>query len=103
MINLKKTHSDFPILKTRYNGQSLVYLDNAATSLTPNQVVKKMNEYYEKYNANIHRGIYKMSEKATLEYDSAREKIRKFINAERFEEIIFTRNATESINLVANT
>lgn len=79
----------------------LVYLDSTATSLKPHSVVAKENEYYEKYSANIFRGIYKISEKATAEYEQAREKVARFINAET-NEIVFTRNTTESINLVMN-
>jgi len=95
--------NDFPILQQVINGHPLVYFDNTNTSLTPIQVVQKMDEYYRDYNANIHRAVYALSEKATTEYESAREKIRAFINAKSTKEIIFTRNATESINLVAQT
>lgn len=95
--------NDFPILKKKINGHSLVYLDSTNTSLTPVQVVEKMDEYYHDYNANIHRAVYSLSEKATAEYEGAREKIRAFINARSTKEIVFTRNATESINLVAQT
>jgi cysteine desulfurase/selenocysteine lyase len=95
--------SDFPILQQSINGHRLVYLDNTNTSLTPNQVLQKTNEYYQEYNANIHRAVYSLSERATMEYESAREKVRAFINASSIKEIIFTRNATESINLVTQT
>ncbi|MGE3341269.1 MAG: cysteine desulfurase [Candidatus Altimarinota bacterium] len=81
----------------------MIYFDNTNTSLTPIQVVQKMDEYYEAYNANIHRAVYSLSERATTEYENAREKIRAFINARSTKEIVFTRNATESINLVAQT
>jgi len=103
MIDQKKIKADFPILKKKNNGQRLVYLDSANTSLTPRQVVEKMDEYYEVYNANIHRAVYPLGERATFEYEAAREKIRRFIGAKSSKEIIFTRNATESINLVAQT
>lgn len=95
--------NDFPILQQSINGHRLVYLDNTNTSLTPNQVLQKTNEYYQEYNANIHRAVYSLSERATTEYEAAREKVRAFINAASIKEIIFTRNATESINLVAQT
>ncbi|MGE3279174.1 MAG: cysteine desulfurase [Candidatus Altimarinota bacterium] len=95
--------NDFPILQQKVNGHPLIYFDNTNTSLTPIQVVQKMDEYYEAYNANIHRAVYSLSERATTEYENAREKIRAFINARSTKEIVFTRNATESINLVAQT
>lgn len=99
----KDFQNDFPILKKTINGHRLAYLDNTNTSLTPNQVVEKMNEYYQDYNANIHRAVYSLSETATAEYENAREKIRGFINASSTKEIVFTRNATEAINLVVQT
>lgn len=101
MISIDQLHADFPILSQKVNGYSLTYLDSSNTSLTPMSVVRAMDEYYQFYNANIHRAVYPLSERATTEYESAREKIRKFINARTSKEIIFTRNATESINLVA--
>ena len=103
MIDIKTIHKDFPILGKKINGHPLVYLDSANTSLTPKQVVEKMNEYYEDYNANIHRSVYPLSEKATTEYEAARDLVCSFINARSRQEVIFTRNATESINLVAQT
>lgn len=96
-MNLK---SDFPTLKRKVNGKDLVYLDSAATSQRPTQVIASMDDYYNNFNANVHRGIYKISEEAEEKYEKAREKIAKFINAKP-QEIIFTRNATESLNLVA--
>jgi cysteine desulfurase/selenocysteine lyase len=103
MIDPKNIRADFPILKQNINAHSLVYLDSANTSLTPVQVVQKMDEYYSEYNANIHRSVYPLSERATAEYEGAREKVRRFIGAKSTKEIIFTRNATESINLVAQS
>ena len=106
-----KTHSldtaairkDFPILSRKVQGKPLVYLDNAATSQKPEEVVQAIQSYYRSYNANVHRGIHDLSEEATAAYESAREKIGSFINSKRREENIFLRNATEGINLIANT
>ncbi len=98
MLNIKQIKSDFPIFS---NDPSLVYLDSTATSLKPLTLMEKINEYYKKYSANVFRGVYKISEKATQEYEDSREVVAKFINANRTEEVIFTRNTTESINLVA--
>ncbi|MBU1075612.1 cysteine desulfurase [Patescibacteria group bacterium] len=101
MLDIKKVKKDFPILNQKMNDQRLVYLDNAATTQKPKMVIETITEFYEKYNANTHRGIYQLSEKATFLYEGAREKVRIFIGAEKTEEIIFTRGTTESINLVA--
>ncbi|GMH02422.1 hypothetical protein Nepgr_004261 [Nepenthes gracilis] len=95
------TRPDFPILHQEVNGSKLVYLDNAATSQKPSVVLKALQNYYEAYNANVHRGIHYLSAKATDEYELARKKVAAFISAEDSSEIIFTRNATEAINLVA--
>ncbi|KAK1270279.1 hypothetical protein QJS04_geneDACA005782 [Acorus gramineus] len=92
---------DFPILDQEINGVSLVYLDNAATSQKPSTVMKALNQYYESYNSNVHRGIHFLSARATDEYERARKKVAVFINAAESREIVFTRNATEAINLVA--
>src|SRR5271155_2861749 len=97
-FNIDNIRADFPILKTKMNGKRLVYLDSAATSQKPIQVLDAMDDYYKTYNANIHRGIYKIAEKATEEYIRSKEKIAKFINANSMEEIIYIRNTTESIN-----
>ena len=102
MMNTQFIADQFPILKSQHNGESLVYLDNANTSLTPECVLKEMNAYYRESNANIHRGIYHLSESSTIKYQDAREKVAQFISADS-EEVIFTRNATESINIVVNT
>lgn len=98
MLDVKLIKRDFPIFTHQ---PDLVYLDSGATSLKPQIVLDRMMEYYTRYSANIHRGIYKMSEKATSEYEKTRESLAKFINANRQEEIVFTKNTTESINLVA--
>lgn len=97
-INVRQ---DFPQLKRKINGKRLVYLDSSATSLKPRQVISKEAEYYEMYCANVFRGIYRTSEEATAAYEEARGKIARFIGASKVEEIVFTRNTTESINLVA--
>ncbi len=101
IIDVEQIRKDFPILKHRMNGKSLVYLDSAATSQKPKQVISAINEYYTKYNANIHRGIYKISEQATAKYIESKQKVASFINAPAMEQIIYTRNTTESLNIVA--
>ena len=89
--------NDFPILKNR----KITYLDSGATTQKPVQVIKKIEDFYENYNANPHRGAYSLSIQATEEYENTRTKIAKFINAKHREEIIFSKNATESLNLIA--
>ncbi|HUD20265.1 MAG TPA: SufS family cysteine desulfurase [Patescibacteria group bacterium] len=103
MLDIGSIRKDFPLLDKKINGKPIVYLDSTATSLKPQSVINKENEYYEKYSANIFRGIYQISEKATLEYESVRGKVARFIGASTSDEIIFTRNTTESINLVASS
>ncbi|HYN10132.1 MAG TPA: cysteine desulfurase [Vicinamibacterales bacterium] len=93
--------ADFPALAQQAHGRPLVYLDNAATTQKPRQVIDALRQYYERDNANVHRGVHMMSERATEAYEGARENVRAFINAASVREIVFTRNATESINLVA--
>ncbi|XP_074578438.1 cysteine desulfurase 1, chloroplastic [Curcuma longa] len=95
------TRPDFPILHQAVNGFNLVYFDNAATSQKPSAVIKALSEYYELYNSNVHRGVHYLSAKATDAYEEARNKVANFVNAADRREIIFTRNATEAINLVA--
>lgn len=102
-FDINAIQSDFPILKIKINGKRLVYLDSAATSQKPRQVLEAMDDYYKTYNANIHRGIYKIAEKATEAYVESKVKTAKFINAKYMEEIIYVRNTTEAINLVALT
>jgi cysteine desulfurase/selenocysteine lyase len=92
----------FPILAQEVHGHPLVYLDNAATSQKPRQVIEALIRYYERDNANVHRGIHELSNRATTAFEAARERVAKFINARSADEIIFTRGTTESINLVAN-
>jgi cysteine desulfurase/selenocysteine lyase len=100
-LNASTIREDFPILHQMLNGKPLVYLDSAATSQKPESVLEAMDEYYRKYNANIHRGVYSLAEEATARYEAARKKVQKFINAKSWREVIFTRNATEALNLVA--
>jgi len=94
---------DFPILGRKVHGKPLAYLDNAATTQKPRAVIDTISRYYESENANIHRGVYLLSQEATAAYESARERIARFINAAESREIIFTRGTTESINLVASS
>src|SRR3989338_7263632 len=99
-MNIEKLRIDFPILKRKVHGKQLIYLDNAATSQKPESVIDAVKDYYENYNANIHRSIHKLGEEATAAYEDAHKKVSDFINAD-FEEIVFTKNTTESINLLA--
>ena len=104
VLDVAKIRSDFPILSRQVKpGVEVVYLDSTATTQKPVQVIKAMDEYYRNSNANIHRGIHVLAEEATAMYEEARGKIAKFINAPSPRQIIFTRNTTESINLVAQT
>src|SRR5512142_3318130 len=102
-LNVAAIREDFPILQQLVYGKPLIYLDSTATSQKPEAVLQVLDEYYRKYNANVHRGVYSLSEEATAKYEAARKKIQKFINAKSYREVIYTRNATESINLVAYT
>ncbi|MFO7032346.1 cysteine desulfurase [Limnospira fusiformis CCALA 023] len=97
----EKVRGDFPILHQEVNGHPLVYLDNAATSQKPQVVLDAIQNYYQRYNSNVHRGIHTLSAKATDEYEKARQKVVEFINADSYQEIIYTRNASEAVNLVA--
>ena len=101
MFDVNAVRRDFPILHQQINNQPLAYLDSGASSQKPSVVIEAMNDYYRLYNANVHRGIYQISEKASEAYERARKKVGRFINARSWREVIFTRNATESINLVA--
>lgn len=98
-----RIRADFPILATTPRGKPLVYLDSAATSQKPRTVIDALRRYYEEENGNIHRGVHYLSERATLRYDQTREAVRRFINAERPEQVVFTRNTTESVNLLASS
>jgi SufS family cysteine desulfurase len=94
---------DFPILHRKINGKPLVWFDNAATTQKPQQVIDKLDQYYQEYNSNIHRGAHTLASEATEAYENARKKVQRFLNARKLDEIIFTRGTTESINLVSNT
>ena len=100
-MNNRDFLKEFPTLNKEKNGKRIAYLDSAATTQKPKVVIDAIKDYYENINANPHRGAYELSVLATEAYDEAREKVRKFINAEHFEEIIFTKNATEAFNLLA--
>jgi cysteine desulfurase/selenocysteine lyase len=100
-LDTDRIRQDFPILQREVHGRPLVYFDNAATSQKPQQVIDALVEYYSRYNANIHRGIHALAEEATAKYEEARQKTADFIGAPGPETIVFTRNTTESINLVA--
>lgn len=100
-LDIQAIRKDFPILQREVNGHPLVYLDNAATSQTPQQVIDVIVDYYQRYNANIHRGVHTLSQEATDAYEAARQKIQKHFNIVHSHEVIFTSGTTQSINLVA--
>ncbi|PZP42829.1 MAG: cysteine desulfurase CsdA, partial [Pseudopedobacter saltans] len=100
--DIETIRKEFPILNEKVYGKPLVYLDNAATTQKPLSVLKKLEEYYEKYNSNVHRGVHLLSQEATEMYEIARRKIAAFINAPSDKEVIFTKGTTDGINLVAN-
>ena len=101
-LDVAAIREDFPILQRQFNGEDLVYLDNAATSQTPNQVIDEIARYYREYNANVHRGLHQLSQEASIAYEDAHDRVAEFIGAsgER-EENVFTKNTTESMNVVA--
>lgn len=101
MYDVHKIRKQFPIFNRLINGKSLVYLDNAATSQKPQSVINALTRYYETMNANVHRGVHKLAEEATEAYENTRKKVAQFINAASEREIIFTKNTTEAINLIA--
>ena len=103
MYDVRSIRDDFPILGREVHGKPLVYLDNAATSQKPRVVIQALVDYYEQYNANVHRGVHTLSVEATEAYEEARRKVAGFINAPAPENVIFVRNSTEAINLVAQT
>jgi cysteine desulfurase/selenocysteine lyase len=103
VYDVNKIREDFPILRKKVHNKNLVYLDNAATTQKPTYVIDKVNKYYTTMNANIHRGVHALSQEATKEFEGARIQIKQFINALGKNEIVFTRGATESINLVASS
>jgi cysteine desulfurase / selenocysteine lyase len=102
-LDLRAIRRDFPILERRVHGKPLVYLDNAATTQKPRRVIQALVDYYEGYNANIHRGVHTLAEEATDAYEGVRRTVARFIGAAGPEEVLFTRNTTEAINLVAAT
>ena len=102
VVNSYELRNDFPIFKKKINGKELVYLDNASTTQKPYSVINSITDFYSNYNSNIHRAVYQLAEEATTLYEQSREKIANFINV-RPEEIVFTRNTTESINLIAHS
>ena len=103
MYDINKIREDFPILAREVYGKPLVYLDNAATTQKPLSVLDAMRDEYLNVNANVHRGVHYLSQQATDLHEEAREKVRQFINANKIEEIVFTRGTTEAINLVASS
>jgi cysteine desulfurase/selenocysteine lyase len=102
-IDVSSIRSEFPVLHQQVYGKTLAYLDNAATTQKPQAVIDKISHYYERDNANIHRGVHALSERATAEYEAAREKLRALLNAASTREIVFVRGTTEAINLVATS
>lgn len=101
-LDIARIRADFPILHQQINGHPLAYLDSTASSQKPALVIEALNDYYRRYNANVHRGVYQLSEQATQAMEQARTKIARFIGAKSVREVIFVRNTTEAINLVAN-
>src|SRR5712671_1290252 len=100
-VDWEELRSDFPILRQKVHGQPLIYFDNAATSQKPGVVLDALRNYYERDNANVHRGIHELSNRATTAFEAARARAAEFVNARSADEIVFTRGTTESINLVA--
>tara|TARA_B100000519_G_scaffold124368_1_gene107448 strand:- start:407 stop:1648 length:1242 start_codon:yes stop_codon:yes gene_type:complete len=101
MININEIRNDFPILSKKINGHQLVYLDNAATTHKPRSVINSLVDFYENYNSNVHRGVHTLSMEATDQFEEARQKISSFINSETPQSIIWTRNASESLNIIS--
>lgn len=101
VFDVERIRADFPILDQTVNGQPLVYLDNAATTQKPNAVIDAISDYYRKDNSNVHRGAHALADRATVKFENAREKVTRFLNAKSSRQVIWTRGATESINLVA--
>lgn len=102
-LDVARLRQDFPILAREVHGKPLIYLDNAATSQTPQQVIDVFSDYYSRYNANIHRGLHTLADEATAAFEGTRHRVRAFLNAEDARQIIFTRGTTEAINLVAQS
>src|SRR5690349_16871082 len=102
-LEVERLREDFPILAREVRGKPLVYLDNAATSQKPRAVIDAVSRFYTAENANIHRGVHYLSERATVAYDEVRRRVARFINAATPDEVVFTRGTTEGINLVAQS
>ncbi|WP_379970394.1 cysteine desulfurase [Ectobacillus sp. sgz5001026] len=102
-MDVQAIRKQFPILDQQVNGHKLVYLDNAATSQKPIQVIEALSTYYKEYNSNVHRGVHTLGTKATDAYEGAREKVKNFINASSIEEVVFTRGTTTSLNMIASS
>jgi cysteine desulfurase / selenocysteine lyase len=102
-FDVETVRRDFPILHQQVHGQPLAFLDNAASAQHPVQVIDAVADYYRRDHANVHRGVYELSQRATEAFEGAREKVRRFINAASTREVIFTRGTTEAINLVAQS
>ena len=98
-LNPEKIREDFPIFRRKINGKPIIYFDNAAMTQKPVQVLDAITNYYKEHCANVHRGVHRLSQEASVLYEEAHKKIGKFVNA-RFEETVFTRNTTESLNLI---
>jgi cysteine desulfurase/selenocysteine lyase len=99
-LDVERIRADFPILEREIDGQQLVYLDNAATSQTPERVIDAISDYYREYNANVHRGIHQLSQEASIAYEEAHDRVAEFVGADGREEIVFTGNTTEAMNTV---
>ena len=102
-MDVKRIRQDFPILQRKIDGKPIIYLDNACMTLKPKQVVESMNDYYYNISSCAGRSIHKLGTETTIKYDESREKIAKFLNAKESREVIFTKNTTESINLIARS
>ena len=102
LLDVARVRADFPILRRQARGKPLVYLDNAATTQKPQAVIDAITRYYTEYNANVHRGVHELSEVASEAYEQARRRVAAFFNAPHERQIVFTRNATASLNLVAH-
>src|SRR5688572_6870136 len=102
-LNPARIRKEFPVLQQKVNGHNLIYFDNAATTQKPGRVIQALTDYYNGYNANIHRGIHTLAERATHAFEETRETVRSFIHAQHVEEIVFVRGVTEAVNLVAAT
>ncbi|PSQ38000.1 cysteine desulfurase [Halobacteriales archaeon SW_5_70_135] len=100
-IDVDRIRADFPVLDRQVNGRDLVYLDNAATSQTPEPVVESIADFYRRYNSNVHRGLHQLSQEASIAYEDAHDRVADFVGADGREEIVFTKNTTESMNTVA--